>query len=647
MVRPDSYRDPQACVDQVIEQVGKTIVLGLPLGLGKPRHFVNALYARAQADPSLQLHIVTALSLLAPEPGESLERRFLAPFVERLYGQIPELAYARDAMDDQLPSNVTLSEFFFQAGNLKNNRNQQRHYICTNYTHALRDILDQGVNVIAQLVAPDEQGEQVSLSCNPDLTLDLLPRLRAQPYPTIAIAEFSRYLPYMGNSAARPRTDFDLFLDDPDSEYPLFPVPQTPITPQDHLIGFYASTLLQDAGTLQIGIGSLGAALVHSTLMRHRDNPRWQAVYRDLAVAQRFPVVEHCGGTGSFDAGLYGCSEMMVDGFIHLLNAGILKRRVYPDVALQEAINRGESVAQDDRQGGVVMHGGFFVGPEDFYRQLHRLSDEQHRLIDMTSINYINDLFDHPLGTQRLKVAQRQQSRFINSAMLCTLDGAAVSDGLEDGRVISGVGGQYNFVAMAHELPGARSILTLRSTRNAGGRTVSTILFSYGHCTIPRHLRDIVVTEYGIADLRGRSDEAVYLALIQVADARFQQALLEQAQAAGKVAKDFRIPDAWRRNTPETIAAQFKQAGGEHQFPRFPFGTELTDAEQQLGKTLKALKGKSATKAGKLALLWGGLTAGGPAPEHEPLLERMALTRPRGLAEQIERRLLIYGLKHL
>ena len=71
--------DVEACVDAVIDRVGKTITLGLPLGLGKPIRFVNALYQRAKVDPEIQLHIVTALSLLAPRGGSSLEKRFLTP----------------------------------------------------------------------------------------------------------------------------------------------------------------------------------------------------------------------------------------------------------------------------------------------------------------------------------------------------------------------------------------------------------------------------------------------------------------------------------------------------------------------------------------------------------------------------------------
>ena len=49
----------------------------------------------------------------------------------------------------------------------------------------------------------------------------------------------------------------------------------------------------------------------------------------------------------------------------------------------------------------------------------------------------------------------------------------------------------------------------------------SNIVWNYGHCTIPRHLRDIFVNEYGVADLRGKSDEEIVEALVDVCDARF------------------------------------------------------------------------------------------------------------------------------
>ncbi|MDX1754437.1 MAG: acetyl-CoA hydrolase/transferase C-terminal domain-containing protein [Marinobacter sp.] len=708
----------EASVEAVVERVGKRIVLGLPLGLGKPVRFVNALYRRAQQDASIELHIITAISMLAPQGHSSLEQRFLEPFVHRLYGDIPELEYARDVVDGQLPPNVRVSEFFFKAGSFLDHPDQQRNYVCTNYTHAVRDLLAQGVNVVGQMVAPspDKDSDLVSLSCNPDLSLDLLPvfRARAEAGDAIAlVAETNRQLPYFGRDCEVSGSSFDILLDRQRSEYPLFSVPQMAVTPADHAIGFYASALLKDGGTLQVGIGSLGAALVHSTVLRHTRNDAWRQVYDRLEVARRNPVVERWGGTGPFAEGLYGCSEMMVDGFVYLLQAGVLKREVFDHAGLQRLINEGkigaevslatldtlreaelihsplrardvhwlsrygifhpavrfkggrlvvedqtlepdlddpaarerlELLALGERlRGGVVLHGGFYLGPEAFYQQLRELTPEQRDRICMTSVNYINHLYDHAFGNQQLKAAQRKESRFVNSAMMYTLGGAAVSDGLDDGRVVSGVGGQYNFVAMAHELPDARSILTLRSTRSSGGRTVSNIVFSYGHCTIPRHLRDLVVTEYGIADLRGKSDEQVYLEMIRIADSRFQPDLLKQAKKAGKVAPDFELPDAWCHNTPEAVRALFQPGGDENLFPAFPFGCDFSDQELQLGRALKALKAAMASRRGKLVTLWRALRAPADVSPVMPLLKRMGLDAPKGVREKLDQRLLVQG----
>ncbi len=653
--RPNRLSSSDLCVDRVIQKVGKKITIGLPLGLGKPVHFINALYQRAKQDPSIELHIVTALSLLAPKPSSGLEKRFMDPFVERLYDDIPELEYARDVVNHRLPDNVKVSEFFFQAGSFLNHSEQQRRYICTNYTHALRDILALGVNVVGQLVAPDTDSnypDHFSLSCNPDLSLDLFAALRdaeTDTNPIALVAECNQNLPFFGHHAAVPTDTFDVVFETESSDYPLFSAPQTPISNADHLIGFYASTLLKDAGTLQVGIGSLGAALIYSTCLRHQDNGEWKALYQQLNVAQRFPVASEWGGTEPFTQGLYGCSEMMVDGFIYLLEAGILSRKVYPDADLQTKVNQGSPYPEDVNDSrldqGVVMHGGFYLGPRNFYQKLEKLSAKQRDLICMTSVNFINDLTDHRFGDQRLKVAQRQHGRFINSAMQCTLDGSAVSDGLEDGRVLSGVGGQYNFVAMAHELKNARSILTVRSTRTSAGKTQSNIVFSYGHCTIPRHLRDIVITEYGIADLRGKNDETVYLELIRIADSRFQSELLKQAQKAGKVDPTFTLPAEWQHNTPDAIAEVLDEFQTKELFPPFPFGCEFTDDELKIGKALKQLKAATGTRWGKVKTLMLALVQGTAGNKYEPLIKRMQLDTVDSFKAWLDRRLLVLGLK--
>jgi len=205
--------------------------------------------------------------------------------------------------------------------------------------------------------------------------------------------------------------------------------------------------------------------------------------------------------------------------------------------------------------------------------------------------------------------------------------GAAVSDGLENGQVVSGVGGQYNFVAQAFALQGARSILTVEATRQAGARAQSNIRWSYGHETIPRHLRDIIVTEYGVADLRGKSDADVIAAMLQVADSRFQAELSRQAKDAGKLPKNFEIPSAHRDNHPDRIATALKPARAAGLLPSFPFGSDFTDTEQRLIPALQLLQDAQRTPRRLPGLLWQGLTRI-PDADDSDCLARLGLDRP-------------------
>ena len=79
MSAPKAFSDADAIADDIIRDVGKKIVLGLPLGLGKANHVANALYRRAAADSSISLTIFTALTLEKPRYRNDLERRFGAP----------------------------------------------------------------------------------------------------------------------------------------------------------------------------------------------------------------------------------------------------------------------------------------------------------------------------------------------------------------------------------------------------------------------------------------------------------------------------------------------------------------------------------------------------------------------------------------
>ena len=102
----DRINQVEQAVDRVIEATGGEIRLAMPLGLGKPNRFVNALYARVEADPSLSLDIYTALSLGKPAAGSDLEKRFLNPFADRLFGDYEELAYLKPQKRSALPANI-------------------------------------------------------------------------------------------------------------------------------------------------------------------------------------------------------------------------------------------------------------------------------------------------------------------------------------------------------------------------------------------------------------------------------------------------------------------------------------------------------------------------------------------------------------
>ena len=101
-----SFSDPRALVEEVIKKVGKKLVVGTGLGIGKPNSFLNALYDRVKADPSLELQILTGLTLQKPYGKSDIETRFLNLFTTRLFGAYPDLHFEKDRVANQLPKNV-------------------------------------------------------------------------------------------------------------------------------------------------------------------------------------------------------------------------------------------------------------------------------------------------------------------------------------------------------------------------------------------------------------------------------------------------------------------------------------------------------------------------------------------------------------
>jgi hypothetical protein len=200
---------------------------------------------------------------------------------------------------------------------------------------------------------------------------------------------------------------------------------------------------------------------------------------------------------------------------------------------------------------------------------------------------------------------------------------------------------------MAHALPDARSILTLRSTREKNSKTTSNILWNYGNTTIPRHLRDIVVTEYGVADLRGLSDQDAIAALLNVADSRFQDGLKREAQAAGKLRRDHQIPEAHRNNTPRALEERFILARARGLFSEFPFGTDFTREEIALAKALGRLQQRTAGAWPRVKALAGAAVSRGTPDAMRPYLQRMSLNAPKTRQEWLWQRLLVRELRDI
>ena len=575
-------------VELLLKRIPGTLRIGAPLALGKPHRLLNALYRRIESDPSRPMQIYTALSLDPPTAAPGLERRFLEPFAQRHFGDdFPRLLYADAMKRDALPAHIQVEEFYMQSGALLRSSQAQRHYTCLNYTQAAAGVAQRGANAIVQKVAREPDGTRLSLSCNTDTTQDTIDAIHALGLPRpLLIAEVDPQLPWIDGTAAVEESFFDIVITPPGPYPKLFALPRQPVNDADYAIGLYASTLVRDGGTLQIGIGALADALSHALALRHTDNDRYREVLHALdPELAHHPAVIASGGMDPFAIGLYGCSEMLNEGFKRLVEAGVIRRKVVDDEALMTRIARGTANLGDQarlERDGEYLHGAFYLGSPAFYDWLRHLPDDERRSIGMRRVSEINQLYG---GHESLERLQRTGSRFFNSCMMATALGDAVSDGLEDGRIVSGVGGQYNFVAMAHALEDARSVLMFRSQRGEGAKAESSVRWNYGHTTIPRHLRDIYVDEYGIADLLNQTDEECVIAMAGITDARFQAGLLEKAKQSKKLRTDFNGEPEWARNTPQRLREALAPFRKDGTLPDYPLGSDFTEVEQRLVKS--------------------------------------------------------------
>lgn len=599
--KPQIFTDADKMARAIFDRTGGEIRLALPLGLGKPVTLVNALTRVAAADPSLRFSIFTALTLERPKPGSDIEKRFLDPAMDRLFGRYPALLYAEMIKGDGLPSNIEVSEFFFQAGAWLGNDYAQRHYISANYTHARDVLIAQKPNVLSQLMP--REGDRVSLSCNTDISADLFDLRRTGKMDFVAVGELNGALPFMDGAAALDAAELDMMLE-PSEQFELFSAVRRPVSDAQHAIGLHVSRLIPDGGTLQIGIGAIGDAVAHALLMREAATlyKVWEATPFPMSGAETEP----------FKTGLYGVTEMLVGGLLALFEAGIIKREV----------------------DGAAIHAGFFVEARDLYERLRAMETAQRAKIAMMPVSFTNALY----GDEAAKRAARTQARFVNGAMQVSLLGDVMSDAAKPGQVVSGVGGQFNFIEQAFALDDGRAVLTLPATRSSGGKLTSNIVWQLPLTTVPRHMRDIVVTQYGAADLRGQTDEEVIKRMIAIADSQFQEGLLNTAKKVGKIAKNYQIPTAHRNNTQDVLTSWL----APHRvalLPDFPFGTDFSAIEQVLLPALAGLGDAVGSKRQLAMLIWASLTL--PAhPREAAAMQRMGSTADVRLFEPLQSRVL-------
>ncbi len=710
--------DVAKVVDDVINYVGKEVTVATSLGLGKSVIFLNELYRRAKEDPSIKLKILTALSLEIPKGKSELEKRLVGPLVDRIFGGCPELDYMVDIRAGKMPENISLWEFYCKAGTMMHTPDWQRNHLPSNYTHVSRDAyFTHNVNVFAQMMSCKEiNGKMMySMGSNTDINVTanlFLNQGKAEGKKRVLIGEINENLPFMYGDAIYDADKWDIFLKGPQYNYRLFGAPKDAVTIKDHMIGLNISTLVQDGGTLQVGIGALGDAIVAGLDMRHSHNDLYNEIIKDAGLTEKYSsMIDKFGGTGTFDKGLYGSSEMFVDAFLQLYKKGILRRKVYDNLALQKLHNEGKvadhsipenilellfeydgihmrlrekdfkmlthyGILKDgltykdgfiydgdtkydadihqksnldaikkllgkNLKNGQIILGGFYFGPQSFYDALNAMPEEERSQFGMSGVEKVNQLY----GDAELRSLQRKGGRFVNTGMMATLNGSIIADQLEDGRVVSGIGGQFNFAIMAHAIPDGKLIMAIRSTRGSGKHVKSNIVFSYGHCSVPKYWRDILVTEYGIAHIRGLSEEQVAQEIIKIADSRFQDDLIKQAKKAGKIAPDWELPAEYRNNYPEKVDSFIKKYQKQGYFKQFPFGTDVTQEEAVLGGSLKGFKAGMESYPVKTGLK---LVAEffKPVPETAaPYLNRMALEKTSGLSEKFQQKAVLTALR--
>ncbi|MGI6713269.1 MAG: acetyl-CoA hydrolase/transferase family protein [Bacillota bacterium] len=196
---------------------------------------------------------------------------------------------------------------------------------------------------------------------------------------------------------------------------------------------------------------------------------------------------------GKKDLGIH--SEMFSDGVIDLIKNGVINCR-------RKTLHPGKAVVC------------FLMGTKELYKFVH-----QNPMVEVYPVEYVNDPF---------VISQNDKMVAINSALQVDLMGQVCADAIGPMQY-SGVGGQVDFVRGASRSKGGKSIIALPSTAAKG--KVSRIVASLdknASVTTSRNDVHFIVTEYGVADLRGKTLRQRAEALIKIAHPDFRKELRQE-----------------------------------------------------------------------------------------------------------------------
>ncbi|WP_101697392.1 acetyl-CoA hydrolase/transferase family protein [Clostridium minihomine] len=193
------------------------------------------------------------------------------------------------------------------------------------------------------------------------------------------------------------------------------------------------------------------------------------------------------------DLGIH--TEMFSDGVVELVEAGVINNS-------KKTLHKGKSIAT------------FLMGTKRLYDYVHN-----NPAVEMYPVNYVND---------PVVIAKNDNLVSVNSCVQIDLLGQVVSESVGPTQ-ISGVGGQIDFVRGASMSRGGRSIIAMNSTA-AGGKVSKIVPFidEWAAVTTSRNDVHYVITEYGIAELRGHTMRDRARSLIEIAHPDFRDSLKEE-----------------------------------------------------------------------------------------------------------------------